>query len=49
MTLCILIQAKVIPLNLRFDLDKIATEMIFAVTISENPPQQHIKKVGKSR
>ena len=37
------------PLNLRFDLDKIATEIIFAVTISENPRQQHIKKVGKSR
>ena len=26
------------PPNLRFDLDKIATEMIFVVTISENLP-----------
>ena len=37
------------PVNLWFDLDKIATETLFVGTDSHTHPEQHIKNIEQSK
>ena len=37
------------PVNLWFDLDKIATETLFVGTDSHTNPEQHIKNIEQSK